>query len=242
MIIIEHIANSTADTNLNLRNFYDRGGVERLIGPPRYEGKVTEIVVHETVTRDVATTIKVLKRRKLGAHFIIDPEGAVTQHGDLVHDALSHAGSHNKRSVGIEVINPYYPRYLKSGPWTKVIDAHWAHQKRYVVPPVCQLEALYQLLAFLTQTKTERFDVPWAPIGLGVAKKRFAMGRVWGSKWGKKPGIYAHTAFGHADGSFPLLYCIFREAMPIWDSVYAWQDCMDRASRCGWYADLRDVL
>lgn len=238
-IIIDGKLQSVFDTDLEMRNFYWR--TPRLIGPPRYTGNVTEIIVHETAgpARDVATTIRSLKRRKLGVHFIIGPEGEITQHADLVHDAVSHAGPHNKRAVGIEVFNPYYPKYLKSGPWEKVIDARWAHGRKYVVPVIEQLEALYQLLTFLTQTKTERFDVPWSIIGLDVAKKRLSMSRVPWTKWGKKPGIYAHAAFAHADGAFPLLYCLIREADP---DLAAWELAVNLAEGSKWSADLRGVL
>jgi N-acetyl-anhydromuramyl-L-alanine amidase AmpD len=76
----------------------------------RRRGKmpVTELIIHETVTTSVATTIKVLQRRKLGVHFIIGPDGLVTQHNNLLLDRLAHAPPHNKRSVGVEVVQPYY--------------------------------------------------------------------------------------------------------------------------------------
>jgi hypothetical protein len=243
-VIIEGKIQSVLDTDLKTTNFYGGGAPPRLIGPPRFTGNVTEIIVHETAgpARDVATTIRSLKRRKLGVHFVIGPEGEITQHADLVHDAVSHAGPHNKRAVGIEVFNPYYPKHLKSGPWEKVIDARWAHGRKYVVPVVEQLEALYQLLTFLTQTKTERFDVPWSIIGLDVAKKRLSMSRVPWTKWGKKPGIYAHAAFAHADGAFPLLYCLIREARPLLGDRGAWTLAVELAERAKWSVDLGGVL
>ena len=111
--------------------------VLRLDGRPRTR-KVDEIIVHESVTRSAATTLAVLRKRRLGIHLIIDAAGLVTQHGDLYRDRMSHAGPHNARSIGIEVVNPYYPKYLRPGlPWRETIAAPWAHKNRYVLPTPC---------------------------------------------------------------------------------------------------------
>lgn len=251
-IIIEDKFNDTSDAGFSVNNFYS-GRAPRLIGPPRFSGNVNQIIVHESVTTNLPRTIDVLRKRKLGVHFIIDPAGAITQHGDLVHDALSHAGSHNSVAVGIEIVNPYYPRHLSKGPWAlgtwrEVISARWAHERKYVVPVLPQLEALSQLLTFLTQTKTDRFDVPWRLVGWSPDKGRFSMSRVSGTKWSKKPGIYAHTAFAHADGAFPLLYCLIREGSPLLKVEEVRELAMRKASETwwswanGWYADLDEVL
>ena len=45
------------------------------------------------------------------------------------HHHLAHAGGHNGPSIGVEVVNPYYPTHLRDGlPWSRVIDAPWAHR------------------------------------------------------------------------------------------------------------------
>src|SRR5690606_36552228 len=101
-----------------------------------------QLILHETVTRSVDSTVKVLLKRKLGVQLIVGPDGEVTQHGDLADDRLAHAGGHNSPSVGIEVVNPYYPKYASAKhPWKRVIDAPWAHRRRYVVPTPEQAEA-----------------------------------------------------------------------------------------------------
>lgn len=176
----------------------------------RRRGKtpVTELIIHETVTTSAATTIKVLQRRELGVHFIIGPDGAVTQHNDLALDRVAHAPPHNKRSVGIEVVQPYYPEHLRDGhPWKQVIDAKWAHKKRYVVPTPEQAEATSRLVEWLTSDKAIPLEIPrrW----LAVKKTRLAMGRLLTGRL-PRPGIYAHTAFGHADGAWPELYSWLR--------------------------------
>ena len=67
------------------------------------------------------------------------PQGAFTQHGDLATEILWHASQHNGPSFGVEVVNPYYPSYLKPGlPWDRVIKAPWAHKGEYVLPTPAQ--------------------------------------------------------------------------------------------------------
>ena len=103
----------------------------------------TELVVHETVTRSVDDTVRVLKKRGLSVHLVLGPEGVFTQHGDLASDVLWHAGRHNAASIGVEVVNPYYPKHLKPGlPWSRVIEAPWAHKGQYVLPTLAQAEAI----------------------------------------------------------------------------------------------------
>jgi hypothetical protein len=96
---------------LEITNFLDPS-VSCFKARRRAKIPVTELVLHETVTTSVKTTIAVLRRRALGVHFIIGPDGAITQHNDLALDRVAHASPHNKRSVGIEVVQPYYPEYL----------------------------------------------------------------------------------------------------------------------------------
>jgi hypothetical protein len=192
---------------LAVRNFLDPE-VHHFTGPRPRRGPVTEVVVHETVTTSVEATIRALKRRNLGVHFIVGPDGEVTQHGDPVADRLSHAGPHNEFSVGIETITPYYPEFLKPGqPWCRVIDAPWAHRKRYALPSPEQAEATAQLLAWLTHPKTPGLDIPrqWVT----VEDDHLSMGRVPGAHR-PKPGILPHMAFGHADGPWLVLYAWLR--------------------------------
>ncbi len=92
--------------------------------------RVAEVVVHETVTTSVASTVDVLQHRGLSVHLILGPDGVFTQHGDLASEVLWHAGPvHNGPSFGVEVVNPDYPKLLKKGlPWSRTIKAPWAHE------------------------------------------------------------------------------------------------------------------
>jgi hypothetical protein len=171
-------------------------------------GPATELVLHESVTRSAKATARVLKNRGLGVHLVIDADGTVYQHGDLASHRMSHARGHNARSIGIEVVNPFYPRYLRKGsPWSRVIDAPWAHGGSYVVPTYDQAEATARIVRLLTSGDVPGVVIPrdW----IGHRKDRFAMERVPGAT-GSRPGIYAHTYWSHSDGAFVALYCWLR--------------------------------
>ena len=213
--------------------------VRRFPGRDRSGKPVTEVIVHETVTRSVATTIKVLERRKLGVHLIIGPDGAITQHGDLAQDRLAHAGGHNAPSVGIEVVNPYYPKYLKPGlPWSTVIEAPWAHKKRYVLPTPEQAEATSRLVAWLTSPEANGLCIPRCWVGL--ADGALAMGRVPRSRR-SNPGIYAHHYFGHADGAWLVLYAWLRIVAGL-EQEAAYREATARAVGARRSVDLADLI
>ncbi len=179
---------------LVLSSFADPA-VHRFAGRDRSGRPVTEVVVHESVTRSAEGTVAVLKRRGLGVHLIVAPDGRVTQHGDLASDRLAHAGGHNGPSVGIEVVNPYYGDQLRKGsPWSRVIDAPWAHRGRYVVPTAEQAEAAAQLVAWLS-SPAAGLSIPRTWVGL--AGTRLAMGTVAGAD-ARRPGIYAHHYYAES--------------------------------------------
>jgi len=192
---------------LRVTNFRDPR-VHRFPGRIRQGRPVDELIVHETVTRSVADTVTVLRQRNLGVHLILGPDGTLTQHGDLGDAVLGHAGVHNGRSVGVEVVNPYYPRYLQAGlPWGRTINAGWAHERRYVLPTPAQAEAVAQLIVWTTSPAARGLSIPRRWVGLSGGQ--LAMSKVPGGER-PGPGIYAHTYFGHADGSWLVLYAWLR--------------------------------
>jgi hypothetical protein len=169
---------------------------------------VSEIIVHESVTRDVATTLRVLRRRRLGVHFLIAADGEVLQLADPITTRLEHAAPHNARSIGIEVVNPYEPRLLRRGlPWNRTIAARWAHGGHYVLPTPSQAEACALLIDWLCRAQEPGLRVP--RVWRGLRGEVLAMGRVPGAR---RPagGIYSHTYFHHADGAWPVLYAVLR--------------------------------
>jgi hypothetical protein len=177
------------------------------------ECEVTEIIIHETVTRSWSQTVAVLKPasssnpdgRGLGVHFITDADGTVYQHGDLATDMLWHANEHNPSSVGIETVSPYYPSYVKSGdPWTDFIDAPWADKGKYCVPTAEQSEAVCGLVDWLTSENSKlNISKDW----VGVSGNKIVFGRMSPTQ---ASGVYAHHYFGHADGCWLALYTWLR--------------------------------
>lgn len=212
--------------------------VTRFAGRDRAGRVVNELVLHETVTRSVASTVSVLLKRKLGVQLIVGPDGEVTQHGDLAHDRLSHAGGHNGPSVGIEVVNPYYPKYTSAKlPWKRIIDAPWAHQRRYVVPTPEQAEATAQLVGVLTAGNLDGLSIPrsWR----GLTGSRLVMSRIADGDE-RIPGVYAHTYFHHADGAWLALYAWLRLEAGVPECI-AYEEAIRRATGVRRFVELADL-
>jgi len=209
------------------------GGQDR-VGRP-----VNELIIHESVTRTAVSTVAVLQRRKLGVHLIVAPSGRVTQHGDLAHQRLAHAGGHNGPSVGVEVVNPYYPYLLRDDlPWRRTIDnAPWAHKDAYVLPTPEQAEATAKLIGWLASPKAVGLDIPRA--WLGVVDGRVRMGRIEGGDQ-RRPGIYAHHYFGHADGAWLVLYAWLRLEVGLPPCV-AYEEAVTRATGARSTIDVSDL-
>ena len=211
----------------------------RFSGTDRSGTPVTEFVIHETVTRSAADAVCVLDRRGLGVHFIIDEHGAVDQHGDPAVDRLAHAGRrHNAVSAGVEVVNPYYPRYLKPGlPWSRVICARWAHKHKYVLPTPAQAETTAQLIAWMTSPAAVGLSIPRQWVGLRGTN--LEMNRVAKAR-NPAPGVLAHTYFGHSDGAWLVLYAWLRLEAGLAPCA-AYEESIRRAEGV-WRVDLGDLL
>jgi hypothetical protein len=222
---------------LDVLNF-NAAGIHRFRYRDRAGKPVTELVIHETVTRSAEETVAVLKKRSLSVHLILDEHGRFTQHGDLANDNLAHASQHNVASVGIEVVNPYYPSYLKPGmAWSTVIDAPWAHKKKYVLPTPAQAEAVVRFIEWVT-SPASGLAIPRTWIGLAGTK--LAMAEVE-SAAKLKPGVYAHHYFGHADGSLLVLYAWLRLEAGL-ASEAAFAEAVRRGTGVRWNVDLADLI
>lgn len=226
-------------SGLVVENF-NMAGVVRFKNAPRTARVVSEVILHETVTTSVRATVDVLQQRGLGVHIIIGPDGIIHQHGDLFDDELWHASQHNGPSVGIEVVNPYYPRYRPTNsPWTTVIDAPWAHEGKYVVPTVDQAEACCQFTSWLCGENSDAIQVPRIWHGMR-ADGRMTFGLV-PSAAKCSPGIYAHYYFGHCDGAWLALYCWLRMVAELSvDDAYL--TAVTRATGARGSVDLSDLV
>ena len=98
--------------------FKDDGGWEL----PEYcyrkssrERTPTGFMAHWDVCLSSHSCYKVLLKRKLSVHFLIDNDGTIYQTMDTNHVAY-HAGSRkvNNTSIGVEISNAYYPKYQKN--------------------------------------------------------------------------------------------------------------------------------
>lgn len=201
--------------------------------------KTTCLVVHETVTRSAGAAHRVLVKRGLSVQLVTTETGNAIQHADLIARAQHAGGARNPIAIGNEVVNPYYPRHLpkRDSPWTTVIDAPWAHEKRYVVPTRASAEACSRWIAWQTsEACPEIVRVPRAWPGIGK-DGRFAMGRVSPAP---KVGILAHTYFGHADGAWLVLYAWLRIEAGL-DEETAYAEALTRATSVR-RADVRDLI
>lgn len=217
--------------------------VYRFKNQKRKAGTTDEFVQHETASTNWKGTVatlspKSLKNpngRNLGVHFIVDYDGSIYQHGDIETDLLWHAGKHSDRSVGTELVNPYYPAWMpkKNSPWSQVIDAPWAHQGKYVVPTIQSLEANFLLTEWLI-SEHSGLKIPrdWK----SIIGNKYDMDRISNGEK-PSPGIWSHVCFGHADGAFPTLYNWLRSERGL-NSQYAFTETLKLTTGARGMADL----
>lgn len=195
------------------------------------------VVIHETCTRSVADTVRTLQSRGLGCHLIVGPDGEVSQHADLAVEITWHAGSHNGPSIGIEVVNPYYPASVKAGdPWGRTIKATWAHRSEYTLPTRASAETVAQLALWLAA-------VPWLDVPLRWPSMLGTTAHFQPVEACAKPtpGVYAHQHCGaHADGAWLVLYAWLRIEAGL-TPEQAYEEAARRAEGKRWTASLADV-
>ena len=138
------------------------------------------------------------------------------------------------------MVNPYYPYLLRDDlPWRRTIDdAPWAHKDAYVLPTPEQAEATSKLIGWLASPKALGLDIPreW----IGVDEGRVRMGRVDGGDQ-RRPGVYAHHYFGHADGAWLILYAWLRLEVGLPPCV-AFEEAVARATSARRTIDVSDLL
>ena len=88
---------------------YDEGGPS--CKSRRVRGrKPSYFVNHWDVCKSSVSCLKVLKKRNLGVHFLLDSDGSIMQLAPL-ENVCYHAGGHNAKSIGVEINNAYSLRY-----------------------------------------------------------------------------------------------------------------------------------
>ena len=95
----------------------DEGGLESKKGTYKNRGgkedrNPTLFVTHWDVCLSSKSCHKVLSRRGLSVHFLIDNDGTIFQCLDTQHIGY-HAGGKNKSSIGVEISNAYSTKYQR---------------------------------------------------------------------------------------------------------------------------------
>ena len=153
--------------------------------------KPSMFVTHWDVCLNSYSCAKVLSKRGISIHFLIDNDGTIYQSLDTQHAAW-HAGSRkwNNSSIGVEISNAYYPKYQKTyvarGHGERpIIDDAWVHGGP--LPPFLgfypiQLRALKALYKAIHKGLSVPLQTPLNKTGstlLGVSREA-ALGRYKG--------------------------------------------------------------
>jgi hypothetical protein len=164
---------------------------------------VNSAILHQSVTNTVDRCERVLQRRGLGVDFAIDHDGTVICYRDIGTHYSAHGNERNRTSVGIEVINPYYPSAARDH-WKDepIVASRTAHKGREILDTDAQLAALAALVRFLASLD---LDGPGGrSIGIPLmfpTTKPGKTSRGHSSWWNNKiGGIIAH---GHRPGRYP---------------------------------------
>lgn len=203
---------------------------EALNNYPRGKTPITQIVLHESVTSSREATVKVLRGRSLGVHYIVDRDGSVTQHAPIdkacAHaEGFGKASLHNEASIAVEVVNRYYGGRPEARGYER-INAVWAHKGVYVVPSPTQLESVWQLVHVLCAQHKIPLVFPGVQRVLKLGPQRFVWGRIAKHE---VPGIMAHARWAHADALFVEHYCLARHLGCEPEDAFA-QTCVAGAS------------
>jgi N-acetyl-anhydromuramyl-L-alanine amidase AmpD len=136
---------------------------------------------------------RVLDKRGISVHFLIDNDGTIYQTLDLQHAAW-HAGNVNRKSVGVEISNGYYPKYqstyVKKGFGERPIIEGARVQHEELDPflgfyPI-QIEALKALWSAIHNACDVPYETPTNQFG--------KTSTVYEQKWtyGKERGFVSH--------------------------------------------------
>lgn len=162
---------------------------KRCYGSRRAESAIQQFIVHWDVCLNSKSCFNILKKRGLSAHFLIDNNGTIIQTMPLDQIGL-HAGHRgvNKRSIGVEISNAYYPKYQKwykkngfgERPLLTNVKVHSKILDEFMGFYPVQIEALSALM----QAMHNRYDIPFET----SKHDKFR----WGVTEEGTPGFYHH--------------------------------------------------
>jgi len=166
-------------------------------------------VLHETCGNTAQGCKNTILRKGYGVQLILAHDGHLSCHGDLVRDRMVHANQLNDTSFGMEVVNPYAPKYVRDHSiWTRIIKAFWwtwcpdKKDRRYVTPTAPQMDVARLLVPWLCSLTGVPFRFPTKGLH---KKKRQIDGLTMKPKGRPGAGVVAHRDFAsHSDGRFML--------------------------------------
>ena len=168
-----------------VKQWDEKGGHEARRGTYRKSTRTPQMfVAHWDVCRKSSDTIKVLNKRGLSVHALIDADSYIYMCMPLENIAY-HAGSgFNSISCGVEICNPYYTKYrsadTKRGLSPRPIENHtMVHGKKlkphlgFHVKQIDALAALFEAISFACDIPLQ-IPKTRSTVDEDVAKKRFA--------------------------------------------------------------------
>tara|TARA_Y100001973_G_C5207136_1_gene342384 strand:+ start:2880 stop:3728 length:849 start_codon:yes stop_codon:yes gene_type:complete len=147
---------------------------------------VKMFVNHWDVCLNSHTCHKVLKKRKLSVHFLVDNDGTIYQTMDT-NDVGYHAGrSRNKDTIGVEISNAYYTKYQS-----------WYERKGFGPRPIVKGAKVHgrsmrEHLGFYP-VQVEAMKALWAAVAKGHNIPLVTPTKEDGSEWG---GVYRPAVKG----------------------------------------------
>jgi hypothetical protein len=170
--------------------------------------RVDFCVLHETCGTTKQGCIDTLERKQhLGVHFILDPDGNWSQHGDPTLHYMAHAGPMNDCSFGVEIVNPYAPQFNdKPEVFSDWVRSRWwtwtPCEPRYVMPTKAQLASLALVLPWLCNVTGVPYEFPTSVLNRKMSRLNAPdLKRSYS-------GVVAHRDFepNRSDGRYPLEY------------------------------------
>lgn len=186
---------------------------------------LANFVIHETCGNSAAGCMTTLKKRGYGVQLIMATDGHISCHGDLSTEVMIHAGQLNKVSIGMEVVNPYNPIFVRDKAiWFDWLKAQWwtwvPSKKNATIKKLLKRKGLFKVPKLYvkptaSQMAAARLIIPWICHVAGIPyrfptmglnkKKRKIVGWNFKPKAKPGPGVVAHFDFsGHADGRYIL--------------------------------------
>lgn len=193
--------------------------------------EIKTIMLHETAGWGMDDPLYMPRKwrtsEQIGTQFNVTTDGRIFQYYDAVQRVSHISAKRNDDGVGIEFSNIVYATPGPTGEFTPPSRANdhttrrtvkwWGYgSKKYIVPPLAQMEALFelvQLLLTILPSVPGKFRALDAHGEAGAPdEKLFLMSR-WTSVYDTDslPGMYSHhNVKDHVDGSFQSLYLWLR--------------------------------